>query len=80
MNLINEIKNKITRLEQLLKSHQATLDNLYMDKLKGLVDEEMYKRIDLYGINSGEVLEISQTIDLLINADFTERNKNNEEQ
>ncbi len=42
---IHEIKNKITRLEQLLKSHQATIDNLYMDKLKGLVDEEMYKRI-----------------------------------
>ena len=29
--------------------------------------QEMYKRIDTYGINSKEVLEISQLIDLLIN-------------
>ena len=42
--------------------------------------EEMHKKIDLYGLDSLEVLEISQTIDLLINVDFSERNKNNEEQ
>lgn len=47
-----------------------------LDKLK----EEMYKRIELFGINSEEVLEVSQTIDLLINVDFSKRNKNNEEQ
>lgn len=29
--------------------------------------EEMYKKIDEYGINSKEVLEISQVLDLLIN-------------
>lgn len=28
--------------------------------------QEMYKRIDTYGINSKEVLEISQLIDLLV--------------
>lgn len=33
---------------------------------------EMYKRIDKYGINSKEVMEISQTIDLLINIDMKE--------
>lgn len=32
--------------------------------------EEMYKRIDKYGINSKEVMEVSQTIDLLINIDM----------
>ena len=42
--------------------------------------EEMHKKIDLYGLDSPEVLEISQTIDLLINVDFSERNKNNGEQ
>lgn len=42
--------------------------------------EEMHKKIALYGLDSLEVLEISQTIDLLINVDFSERNKNNEEQ
>lgn len=29
--------------------------------------EEMYHRIDVYGIDSKEVLEVSQVIDLLIN-------------
>lgn len=37
-----------------------------LDKLKC----EMYKRINRYGINSPEVLEISQIIDLLINIDL----------
>lgn len=37
-----------------------------LDKLKC----EMYKRINRYGINSPEVLEISQIIDLLINIDM----------
>ena len=32
--------------------------------------QEMYKRIDTYGINSKEVLEISQLIDLLINIEM----------
>lgn len=32
--------------------------------------EEMYKRIDKYGINSKEVMEVSQIIDLLINIDM----------
>lgn len=37
-----------------------------LDKLK----QEMYDRIDKYGINSEEVLEVSQIIDLLINIDM----------
>ncbi len=32
--------------------------------------QKMYRRIDKYGINSPEVLEISQIIDLLINIDM----------
>lgn len=32
--------------------------------------EKMYKRIDKFGINSPEVLEISQIIDLLVNIDM----------
>ena len=31
--------------------------------------QEMYKRIDEFGINSEEVLEVSQLIDLLLNID-----------
>jgi len=37
--------------------------DLDMKKLKA----EMYRRIELHGINSKEVLEISQIIDLLVN-------------
>lgn len=32
-----------------------------------ILKEEMYRRIDKYGIDSKEVLEVSQVIDLLIN-------------
>lgn len=35
--------------------------------------QEMYKRIDKYGLNSDEVLEISQILDLLINIDMQEK-------
>lgn len=34
--------------------------------------QEMYKRIDEYGINSKEALEVSQLIDLLINIKMNE--------
>lgn len=37
-----------------------------LDNLK----EEMYNRINKYGINSKEALEVSQIIDLLINVKF----------
>nr|DAV33328.1 MAG TPA: Helix-turn-helix XRE-family like protein [Caudoviricetes sp.] len=40
--------------------------DIELDKLK----EEMYDRIDKYGINSKEALEVSQIIDLLINIDM----------
>jgi len=39
---------------------------LDIDGLKNL----MYKRIDKFGLNSSNVMEISQIIDLLINIDF----------
>ena len=43
-NLI-ELNTKIERLNKLLNSHKSTIDSLYIDKIKGFVDEEMYKRI-----------------------------------
>ena len=45
MKNIKEINKKIERLTNILNSHKNTIDNLYMDKVQGLVDEEMYKRI-----------------------------------
>ena len=35
--------------------------------------EEMYRRIDIYGLDSKEVLEVSQVIDLLINIKMKKR-------
>lgn len=35
--------------------------------------EEMYNKIDVYGINSKEALEVSQIIDLLINVKMKKR-------
>lgn len=44
------------------------IDDLFYSELDiDSLKEEMYKRIDLYGIGSKEVMEISQVIDLLIN-------------
>lgn len=40
--------------------------DIELNKLK----EEMYDRIDKFGIDSPEVLEVSQIIDLLINIDM----------
>lgn len=37
-----------------------------------ILKEEMYRRIDKYGRNSKEVLEVSQVIDLLINIKMNE--------
>ena len=34
--------------------------------------QEMYKRIDQFGINSKEVMEVSQIIDLLVNIEMQE--------
>ena len=45
-------------------------DLFYSDIELSKLKKEMYKRIDKYGINSPEALEISQIIDLLINIDL----------
>ncbi len=42
---IKETNKKIEKTENTLNSHKKTIDNLYMDKVHGLVDEDMYKRI-----------------------------------
>lgn len=42
---IKEANKKIEKVQNSLNSHKATIDNLYMDKVHGLVDEDMYKRI-----------------------------------
>ena len=39
----------------------------------GNLKKKMYRRINKYGLNSKEVLEVSQLIDLLINIDMNEK-------
>ena len=55
-------------LEKIAKALDVNIKQLFysLDEIDNL-KEEMYKRIDLYGIGSKEVMEVSQIIDLLIN-------------
>lgn len=47
---------------------EVKVDDLFYSELDiDNLKEEMYRRIDVYGIDSKEVLEVSQVIDLLIN-------------
>ena len=47
---------------------EVKVDDLFYSELDiDNLKEEMYRRIDEYGIDSKEVLEVSQVIDLLIN-------------
>lgn len=45
-------------------------DLFYSDIELSKLKKEMYRRMEKYGINSPEALEISQIIDLLINIDL----------
>lgn len=53
---------------------KVKIDKLFytLNELENL-KKEMYKRIDKYGINSKEVFEVSQIIDLLINVKMRKR-------
>ena len=42
---IKEINKKIEKVQNTLNTHKIAIDTLYMDKVHGLVDEDMYKRI-----------------------------------
>lgn len=47
---------------------EVKVDDLFCTELDiETLKEEMYRRIDLYGLGSKEVMEVSQVIDLLIN-------------
>lgn len=62
-NNIKDINIKIKRLINLLNSNNNTIDNLYIDKTKGLVDEEMYKRI--YNKKKIEINKLNQELEEL---------------
>lgn len=49
------------------------IDDLFYSELDlEKLREEMYDRIDIFGLDSKEVLEVSQIIDLLINVKMKE--------
>lgn len=50
---------------------EVKVDDLFYSELDiDSLKEEMYRRIDEFGIDSKEVMEVSQVIDLLINVKF----------
>lgn len=55
-------------LEKIAEALEVKIKDLfYADNELNTLKEEMYNRIDKYGLSSKEVLEISNVIDLLIN-------------
>ena len=58
----------LNTLEKIASVLEVSIKQLFysLDEIEPL-RKEMYRRIDKYGINSKEVLEVSQVIDLLIN-------------
>lgn len=58
-------------LEKIAEELDVNIKDLFysLDEIDNL-KEEMYRRIDEFGIDSKEVMEVSQVIDLLINVKF----------
>ena len=58
----------ISILEKIAEKLEVNIKDLFysLNDIKGLKDE-MNRRINIYGLDSKEVLEVSQIIDLLIN-------------
>ena len=53
---------------------EVKVDDLFYSELDiDTLKEEMYRRIDEYGLDSKEALEVSQIIDLLINVKMKKR-------
>ena len=60
---------------KIAKALDVKVDDLFYSELDlDNLKEEMYHRIDKYGLDSKEVLDISQVIDLIINVK-TQKNK-----
>ncbi len=60
-------------LQKIAEVLEVNIKELFysLNELENL-KEEMYRRIDVYGIDSKEVLEVSQVVDLLINIKMNE--------
>lgn len=68
----NKVYNpSLKTMYSIAKALDVKVDDLFYSELDiETLRAEMHSRIDKYGINSKEVMEISQLIDLLINVKF----------
>jgi len=61
-------------LSRISKALDVSIKDLFYEDLEiDSLKKEMYERIDKYGLNSAEALEVSQIIDLLINIDMNKQ-------
>ena len=71
-----KLNPSLTKLYSLATALNVNIKDLFYTKFDvDILKQEMYKRIDKYGIKSQETLEVSQLIDLLINIDNKEKSK-----
>ena len=68
----NKVYNpSLKTMYSISKALDVKVDDLFYSELDiETLRAEMHSRIDKYGINSKEVMEVSQIIDLLINVKF----------
>ena len=61
----------MSTLRKIAEALDVNIKELFYSELEiNKLKEEMYARIDKYGIGSAEVLEVSQILDLLINLEM----------
>ena len=71
-----KLNPSLTKLYSLATALNVNIKDLFYTKFDiDILKQEMYKRIDKYGIKSQETLEVSQLIDLLINIDNKKKSK-----
>ena len=65
----NKVYNpSLKTMYSIARALEVKVDDLFYSELDiETLKEEMYRRIDLYGLGSKEVMEVSHVIDLLIN-------------
>lgn len=70
----NKVFNpSLDTMNKIAHALNVKIDDLFYSELDiDNLKEEMYRRIDEFGINSKEVMEVSQVIDLLINVKMKE--------
>ncbi|MBP3707303.1 MAG: helix-turn-helix domain-containing protein [Clostridia bacterium] len=79
---IRELENNkrfnvsLTILYKIANALDVNVKELFYTKYDiDTLKEELYKKINEFGLDSADALEISQLIDLLINIDMQEKNK-----